>query len=502
MNYDVLILGAGVSGLSLAWELGQQGYRVAVCSSGESASSWAQGGVVFKGEGDPGSLRQDIFESGCHINFPEAVDLVCTQGPQRIKQLLFDQGKVPFDDDLTLEAAHSTARILHVKDHTGKSIQNSLHDLCASCDSIDLIEGCLIDLLLTDKHSVQENSRFSRREVFGAYIYQKKNRQVQAYTARATVLATGGFSNLYMHATGPETSLGNGVSAAHRAGARTMNLEYVQFHPTALYVEGEPRSLLTEALRGQGAVILNKDKKEFVDSLAPRDVVARAIHHEIFKRGDNHVWLDISRIKDFNNKFPSIAALIKKYNLKSNLLPIVPAAHYTIGGVWTDMKAQTNLDSLWAIGEVSCTGLHGANRLASTSLLEGLVFSKQAFLSIDQQLKQKQDNSDLYQARKWSNEESEVDEALIAQDWMSLQQTMWNYVGLVRSEKRLKRAEKILVALRNEIEDFYRKCRISEDLIRLRHAVLLSNLVLYAAIKNRKSLGTHYILDEKGESLN
>jgi L-aspartate oxidase len=311
--------------------------------------------------------------------------------------------------------------------------------------------------------------------------------------AKATVLATGGFSQLYLHSTGPSSNRGDGISAAQRAGARTLDMEFVQFHPTTLYVSGKPRRLLTEALRGSGAKILNLKLQAFVDPLAPRDVVSRAIHEELAETLTEHVWLDLRAIADLKSKFPGVCAVLESESLdpKIDLIPIVPAAHYTLGGVWTDLDGRTSLSGLLAAGEVACTGLHGANRLASTSLLEALVFGERAGASAFADAQQM--GLAEFDPRPWEPANAPVDSALVQQDFQHLKNTLWNYIGLVRSEKRLRRAERALVELRAEVESFYRRGDLSDELIGLRHGVLVATLLLYAALRNKESVGTHYL---------
>ena len=503
---DVLVVGFGLAGAISALAAADKGLNVILVHNDEGASPWAQGGIVYRGPEDPDQLIQDILESGLHRNNAAVVKAVAENSSRVVETWLQKRAQILFDRDasgnmdMALEAAHHSRRILHVKDATGAAIMAKVRETVLAHPRIKTRLGTLVDLLVSNRHDARSEKVYAATKVCGAYILSEKagtrETQVDTLVAKAVVLATGGYSGLYQHSTGPSRSRGDGISAAQRAGARVLQLEFMQFHPTALYIPGEPRRLLTEALRGAGAQILSFDRKPFVDNLAPRDVVARAIHEEMVHSGADHVWLDLSKVAALEEKFPSMCKLIesKHFDPRHDLIPIVPAAHYSIGGVWSDEKGATSLPGLFAAGEVACTGLHGANRLASTSLLEALYFGEQAGLSASEwsQVSGGQD----FVAKPWIAEDGPVDPALIAQDWQLLRQTMWNYVGLVRSEKRLKRAEKILVELRNEIESFYAKSRLTEDLIGLRHGILCANLILYSALRNRESIGVHYLKED------
>ena len=490
LEADVLVIGQGLAGAVSALRAAESGLKVLVLSSGQPSTSWAQGGIVYRGEGDPSSLAQDIWTSGCRVGNREAIDLVANEGPRAVEEWLRDRLKVPFDGDLALEAAHSVPRILHAKDSSGAAISKTLDEALAKHPSIERREGHLVDLLVTDRHDARSAKQYARSRVVGAYFFVP-GQGVQPVVARSTVLATGGFSRLFLHSTGPSSARGEGIAAAHHAGARTQQLEFVQFHPTALFTKDGPRRLLTEALRGAGARLLNLQEKEFVDPLAARDVVARAIHEEMLHAGSRHVWLDLRGIPDIKERFPWVCAKIVEHGLDPTraLIPVVPAAHYTLGGVWTDLQAATSLEGLFAAGEVACTGLHGANRLASTSLLEALVFGDRAGKSAVLKAREAID----FEPRPWRSENGSLDPALLQQDWQTLRQTLWNYVGLVPSGRRLRRAERILVELRTEVESFYKRTELSPDLIALRHGVLVATLVLYAALRNTESLGVHYL---------
>jgi L-aspartate oxidase len=500
---DVLVIGSGLAGSSAALKASEMGARVLLVSANsESASSWAQGGIVLPLVEDRNLLRRDILNAGCGINNPKVVDLIINEGEKIVRSFLIDQHGVPFDRndngelDLVREAAHSKERILHLKDRSGSGIMEALES-SRKKSSIESRRGILIDLLVSDRHDHRPESIYRRSRCWGAYFLDPTSGHVFAVVAKSTVLATGGFSQLFHHSTGPQGSVGDGISAAHRAGAKTLHLEYVQFHPTALFIPNERRYLLTEALRGAGGKLLNHQQQPFIDELAPRDIVSRAIHNEMLKENGEHVWLDLRLVKDMEDRFPTITALLKKFGFRpdEDLIPVVPAAHYTIGGVWSDTDARSSLHGLWVAGEVACTGLHGANRLASTSLLESVVFGYRAG---EDAVKSSRDTTIDFVPREWLPSKEKVDPALLRLDWSVLKRTLWNYVGLVRTPARLQRAERILLDLRKDVESFYRAAELSESLISLRHAALVSTLLLYSAIRNRSSIGTHYLRDSEG----
>lgn len=497
--FDVLVIGSGLAGHISALTAAEQGLSVVMIEGDQqSASSWAQGGIVAPTVEDADALKEDLLNAGVGINNKAAIQTLVGEGARCLQKWLIDKAKVEFDPDKVLEAAHSAKRILHVKDHTGQVLMDRLREALAKEPLIQTRKGLLVDLLLSDRHDQREESQYKTSHCTGAYVFNQTSRQVEALAAKATILACGGYSALYDHSTGPRSLTGTGVAAAHRIGARTLNLEYVQFHPTALYSPGRRPQLISEALRGHGAQLLNEKLESFVDELAPRDVVARAIHSQILEQEKNHVWLDCREMDQFEERFPKISKVLTERSLdpSKDLIPIVPAAHYTLGGVWTDMKARSSVKGLMAAGEVACTGLHGANRLASTSLLEALVFAEQAGKAAGEWIQGHGAEFD-FQPKQWDPGDETVDPALLKQDWDLLRKTMWNYVGLARSNARLKRASRMLSDLRSDVEGFYKKASLNESLIGLRQAVLVATLVLYAADRNKKSLGTHYRVDSR-----
>jgi L-aspartate oxidase len=426
--------------------------------------------------------------------------------------MLLDEVGVSFDHDatgaldFTREGGHSVRRIIHAKDATGHAI---LTKVAARVDATPLIRrrsGWAAVDLLTLSHNAEDTAlRYEPLTCFGAYVLDSVTGEVHAITARKTILACGGLGQIFQHSTNQPGSVGHGVAMAYRVGARLMDLEYVQFHPTVLFRKNAPRFLITEALRGEGAVLVNSHGQRFVDavhpmgSLAPRDVVARAIHQELATSGEACAFLDATALDAafLAERFPGIVARCAEYgiDITREPIPVVPAAHYSCGGVHTDLDGRTNVRHLNAIGESACTGLHGANRLASTSLLECLTGARACAAADASDLAA--DSSKPPAPRVWSSPARPADPTLVAQDLQLIRQTMWNYAGVVRSPKRLARARRILLELREEIQSFYRDCRLSADLIGLRNAVQTALLVVHAASLNPISRGCHYIVDEE-----
>ncbi len=506
---DVLILGTGVAGCTAALAAARAGAHVTlVTRAGDPESSntfFAQGGIVSRPPGDtPESLAADIEKAGNGLCSPAAVMRLAREGPDLVRTLLIDELGVPFDREggdfhWTLEGGHSIPRVLHVKDETGIPIEQALVAACRKEKNIEWRTGATaVDLLTLSHDSVVDTDRYLPPTVIGAYLLEQAGGEVTPRLARETILATGGLGRVYLHTTNPEGSRGDGISMARRAGARLLNLEYIQFHPTALYAP-QGRLLLSEALRGEGARITDASGKPFLHEahpageLAPRDVVARAIHKRMLERDQTHVLLDISyKPADWiRSRFPGILrrCLEQGFDLTAGPVPVVPAAHYSCGGVAVDEDGRTTLAHLKAAGEVSCTGVHGANRLASTSLLEGLLWGWRAGQAAAREAREA---TRLPAVPAWKPEHEPVDPALIAQDFMVVRHTMWNYVGLLRSEKRLGRAGRILSELRVEIEDFYRRGTMSDALLGLRNGIQTALAIHRAASDNHVSRGCHY----------
>jgi L-aspartate oxidase len=511
---DVLILGTGIAGCAAALGAARDGASVMLVTRAEEAAEsntfYAQGGIVGRPSGDtPERLAADIERAGDGLCSPEAALLLAREGPDLVQKILIDELAVPFDREgsgfhWTLEGGHTVARVLHVKDETGAPIERALLEACRREKNIRwLVASTAVDLLTLSHDSTDLTDRYHPPAVIGAHLLSRGSGAVTPHTARETILATGGLGQVYQHTTNPVGARGDGFAMARRAGARLLNLEYIQFHPTAL-VHPRGRLLLTEALRGEGARITDAAGKEFLrevhpaGELAPRDVVARAIHQRMLEKDEPHALLDISH-KDpewIRQRFPGLVqrCLEFGFDLTAGPVPVVPAAHYACGGVAVDGNGRTTLGHLRAVGEVSCTGVHGANRLASTSLLEGLLWGWRAGKAAARQAELTRHRR-IPTVRPWQPEHEPVDPALIAQDWMVIRHTMWNYVGLLRSERRLDRAGRILVELQDEIEQFYRRGTMSDALLGVRNGVQTALAIHRAARDNRVSRGCHYRVD-------
>ncbi len=508
---QVLIIGCGIAGCSAALLLAEQGIDVLMVSAGEdpyiSNSSMAQGGIVSLSSDDaPELIYNDLIEAGDGLCNPKAVRFFAEEGPRLAQQLLIEKWQVPFSRDnhgelmYTREAVHSRSRIIYNADETGKAIMQALLQKIAKEPYITLKTGhTAVDLITLSHHSSQKTDIYAPLTCCGAYVLDHKNGQVRMLLAQKTILATGGVGELFIHTTNSKVARGDGIAMAFRAGARIMNMEYIQFHPTSLYVPMQRRMLLTEALRGEGAKLLSYAGVPFMQTvdprgdLAPRDVVARAIYQEMLKTEAPHVWLDISHRDGtyIKERFPFVDTTCSRFGFDCTKepLPVVPAAHYSCGGIAVDLEGRTSVQQLYAIGEVACNGLHGANRLASTSLLEGVLFSK---LAADHIAKTLTDQNPFPPVEEWTMGGEPVDPSLIAQDWVTLKQTMWNYVGLVRDKKRLSRALVMLEDLKRQIDSFYEEAILTPELVGLRNGILTALLIAQRAYRNRSSCGSHY----------
>lgn len=502
--FDVLIIGSGLAGQSAALRLADT-CRVAIVSKRaleDSASGWAQGGIaaVLDSHDSIEDHIHDTIVAGAHLNDEAATRFVVENAPRAIDWLI--QQGVPFTRDesgyhLTREGGHSARRVIHVADATGAAVQDTLTKKVRAHANITILENHIaVDLITGEKLGLPEN------RCYGAYVLDSIKGHVITVGAPNTLLATGGAGKVYLYTTNPDTSTGDGIAMAWRAGCRVANMEFIQFHPTCLYHPQAKSFLISEAVRGEGGLLKLPDGTRFMPAhdergeLAPRDIVARAIDFEMKKRGLDCVFLDIShKGEDFiRNHFPNIHAhcLELGIDIAREPIPVVPAAHYTCGGVVTDLNGRSDLPGLYVAGEASCTGLHGANRLASNSLLECLVFSEAAVRDM-----QSQPVSPIPKLPPW--DESRVtdadEEVVISHNWDELRRFMWDYVGIVRTNKRLKRASHRIKLLAREIDEFYANFRVSHDLIELRNLVLTADLIVRCAMKRKESRGLHFSRD-------
>jgi L-aspartate oxidase len=516
LETEVLVIGCGVAGGVTALQLADAGVPVTLVTRAkepsESNTYYAQGGIVYRGADDsPELLTQDIIHAGAEHCNPRAVAILAEQGPELVRQILIEKVGVSFDWDtrgeysLVREGGHSVPRILHAADATGKAIEVALLRALNTHPNVTFLTGhTAVDLLTPSHHSTNRLAVYEPRSCVGAYVLDQAGEQVVRCLAKKTVLATGGLGQIFLRTTNPPGARGDGVAMAYRAGARVINSEFIQFHPTTFFRQGASRFLISEAVRGAGARLVNADAEPFMqkynlewNDLAPRDVVARSMHREMLIHDTRNVYLDLRSYiptPEIREHFPNIYenCLERGVDITRDLVPVVPAAHYACGGVWVDEWGQTTIDQLYAVGEVACTGVHGANRLASTSLLEGVVWGQRAAERIYQTLAETPAPSpdDL---PPWAPAGDETpDPALIGQDMSSIKNIMWNYVGLVRTTPRLKRALHDLRDLESEIEEFYRVTRLTDSLIGLRNAVRTAVIVTAAAWQNKRSIGCHY----------
>jgi len=534
-HYPALVIGTGIAGLTTAFALASAGIRVLLVTKAADPKDcntfWAQGGIIYEGENDsPAHLIEDVLRAGAGISNEEAVRFLATEGPHVVKKLLLDEIHVPFSTtdegelDLTQEGAHSMPRIIHAGDATGRAIENSLLNRVKTEPNITLAtEITAIDLLTTHHHPTDIQVRYRlTNECAGAYLLDNKSNEVYTIFADFTILATGGLGQIYLHTTNTRNAIGDGVVMAKRAGARIMNAEYVQFHPTALADKQANHFLISEALRGEGARLRNQKGEYFMEKyaptfkdLAPRDVVARAIVEEMTTSKDEFVYLDLANFynghQPIAERFPNIRRACAEIgvDIEREPIPVVPAAHYFCGGVLANTSGETTLARLYAVGETSCTGVHGANRLASTSLLEGLTWGFYAAKSIQEKLASTAPPHSsragigslarplLKSIPDWRppGHENLEDPALILQDWTTIQNTMWNYVGIVRSYERLKRSVADMNALGNRLTKYYHESMIGKAIVELFHGQQMAAIVAESALRNPQSRGAHFRKD-------
>jgi len=521
---DALIIGSGISGALAALTLADKGLDVILITAdeniGDGNTALAQGGIVYRSDEDePKLLEKDILTAGWNHNYIRAVRYLCRRGPEVLHEIFLEKYKIPFNQRvpgdwyLTREGGHSLARILYCDDHTGKNIMDVLSREVLEHSNIRVLtKRTAIDLLTTQHHAHHLDFNYSlSNQCVGAYVFNEALQSVETILSKYTLLATGGIGQIYLHTTNTISSIGSGLAMAHRAGARLMNCEYVQFHPTALYggaQKGDRRFLVSEAVRGEGAVLVNAQGEAFMPrydtraDLAPRDIVTRAIMNEMLHSGDECVYLDVAQVKhDVSKRFPTIFEKCRSIgiNMRRDLVPVVPAAHYFCGGILVDNRGRTTLDNLYAAGECSCTGIHGANRLASTSLLEGMLWGYSAGEDIAKRLtkssKQSRKLNDAIPDWVPGGDKPNEDPALVAQDWANIRNTMWNYVGVSRTKARLTRAFSDLSKLTKDLQDFYKETALSKPIIDLFHGSQAAYIVTLSALRNKKTKGCHFRTD-------
>jgi len=507
----VVIIGAGLAGLTVALHMASQGQKVVVLAKrelGEGATAWAQGGIVgvLGSDDSVESHVRDTQDAGAGLVDEETARFIAENSAQAVAWLV-NQG-VPFSPDpdgplglhLTREGGHAVRRIAHAADATGKAIHDALIAQAHAHPNVSLRQHCMALDLITNHHLKKKAPAQPR--CHGVYVLNIQTQAVETLPARAVVLATGGVGKVYRYTSNPETATGDGIAMAWRAGCRVANMEFIQFHPTCLYHPQERTFLITEALRGEGGLLKLPDGTRFMPAhdergeLAPRDIVARAIDFEMKKHGLDHVWLDATHLGEnfLKEHFPTIYARCASLgiDIAKQPIPVVPAAHYTCGGVVTDLAGRTDLPGLYAVGEATYTGLHGANRLASNSLLECVVIGRTCAEAILQA-----PVPDPRRLPAWDESlvENADEQVVIAHNWDELRLLMWNYVGIVRTTRRLERALHRIKLLKEEIDDYYANFRVNRDLLELRNLVVCAELIVRSALRRHESRGLHYSRD-------
>ncbi len=521
---EVLILGTGIAGLSTALKLSENSdisvTLVSKADPAEGATRYAQGGIasVWSDQDSFEEHEKDTFNAGAGLCHEDSVRLCVHEGPARVRELIgygveftrregtsLDVASV--DYDLHREGGHGKRRILHADDLTGWAIEKALLSQARSRPNIRFLENHVAIDLITEGRLFKRWRKPGR--CVGAYVLDSRTGEVLTLAADATILATGGAGKVYLYTSNPDVSTGDGIAIAARAGARVANLEFMQFHPTCLYHPQARTFLITEALRGEGAILRNFSGEDFMaryhemKSLAPRDVVARVIDMEMKRTGDRHVLLDCTHLPadELRRKFPNIHETCLKHgiDLTTQPIPVVPAAHYMCGGVKVDLDAKTTLDGLYAVGEVACTGLHGANRLASNSLLEAVVFAHRAANHALAHARKVHSDSNppLPPLPRWDTGhavpmEEQID---IAANWLEIRSLMWNYVGIVRSNRRLERAKRRLDLLKAEINEYYWEYLLTPELVELRNLITVAEAIVQCALLRKESRGLHYTVD-------
>ena len=518
LKTDILVIGCGIAGASAALEAAKSGLKVIVVTKNkkleESNTYYAQGGIVSLGRDDkPELLIEDIMETGDGINSPEAVKVLARQGKEFVEKILIEELKIPFSRsssdvlDYTQEAGHSRRRILHIKDSTGRTIEEKFIVALKKYNNVTVLaDQTAVDLLTVPHHSKNPRAFYRESQCIGAYVLENQSGMVKAVFAPYTIMATGGCGAVFLYSSNPEGAIGDGYAMAYGAGARIVNMEYIQFHPTSFFHRDAERFLISETMRGEGARLKTKDGRTFMENytpkkdLAPRDEATRAIYEEMTNSNSSYVLLDLASYAKFDiaKRFPTIYQTCLKYgvDITKEPIPVVPAAHYCCGGVLVDSWGRSSLKGLYAVGEVSCTGVHGANRLASTSLLEGLVWGTRS----SQYIASHFDPSTPYEVKEihdwyYPEKEEKIDPALVNQDWVFIKSTMWNYAGIIRTKKRLERARADLDYLRHRIEKFYKEAKMDAKVVGLKHGIQVAQLITQAAISNPVSRGAHCLKD-------
>ena len=516
MQKDFIVIGSGVAGLTFALKVCKFGSVGIITKDAleESATKYAQGGIAsVMAEDDSFELHvQDTMETGrglCHEDF---VRIACREGPSRIRELIdlgaqFDLRGTEFD--LGKEGGHSRRRILHAHDLTGWEIEKTLIEAVHAEKNIEIFEHHMaIDLITKARLDDKIQSGSSDDEVMGLYVLNHKTSQVETMVADVIMLASGGAGKVYLYTSNPDTATGDGIAVAYRAGAKISNMEFFQFHPTCLFHPKAKSFLISETVRGEGGILRLENGDTFMENyhdlgcLAPRDVVARAIDYEMKKSGDDCVYLDVTHLEGYRirERFPNIykTCLEFGFDMSQERIPVVPAAHYMCGGLIVDANGQTNIKRLFASGEVCFSGLHGANRLASNSLLEGLVLSHRAVdkaVSLFKQSKNSQNQLEQIPAWDPGSAVDSDESVVVSHNWDEIRRLMWNYVGIVRSDKRLKRAERRIQLLLEEIQEYYWNFKITKDTLELRNIAITAQLIIQGALTRKESRGLHFNLD-------